>query len=81
MGIVPMHLRKMPLKYWGMVSSLNGPLWLPSVGHHGPGGYLRLVLILAGSLFYGTVSFQKKLVSNFFVPLSTNYLSYQSSVH
>ena len=40
---------------------------------------IRLVLILAGSLFYGTVSFQKMLVSKFFVPLSTNYPSYQSS--
>ena len=40
-----------------------------------------LVLILAGSLFYGTVTFQKNLVSNLFVPLNTNYLSYQSSVH
>ena len=39
-----------------------------------------LVLILAGALFYGTVMFQKNLVSNFFVPLSTTYLSYQSSV-
>jgi len=25
----------------------------------------RLVVILAGALFYGTVTFQKKLVSNF----------------
>ena len=41
----------------------------------------RLVVILAGALFYGTVTFQKKLVSIFFVPLSTNYLSYQSSIH
>jgi hypothetical protein len=40
-----------------------------------------LVVILAGALFYGTVTFQKKLVSNFFVPLSTNYLSYLSSIH
>ena len=38
MEIVPIYLRKMPLKYWGMVSSLNVPLWLPSVGHGG-GGY------------------------------------------
>ena len=28
----------------------------------------RLVLILAGALFYGTVSFQKKLVSKYTVP-------------
>ncbi len=26
MGIIPMHLRKMPLKYWGMVPSWSGPL-------------------------------------------------------
>ena len=32
-------------------------------------------------IFYGTVSFQKQIVSNIFVPLSTSYLSYQSSVH
>jgi len=36
MGIVPMHLRKMPLKYWGMV-----PLQLPSAGHQGRGGELQ----------------------------------------
>jgi hypothetical protein len=29
---------------------------------------LGLVLILAGALFYGTVSFQKKLVSKYTVP-------------
>ena len=40
-----------------------------------------LVVNIAGALFYGTVTFPKKLVSNFFVPLSTNYLSYLSSVH
>ncbi len=40
MGIVPMHLRKMPLMYWGMVPSQSGPLWLQSGGHHGLGGYL-----------------------------------------
>ena len=48
MGIVPMHLRKMALKYWGMVSSLNGPLWLPSVGHHG----LGVPSEMAGKYFY-----------------------------
>ena len=26
-----MHLRKMPLKYWGVVPSQSGPLWLQSV--------------------------------------------------
>ena len=41
MSIVPMHLRKMLLKYWGMVPSQSGPLWLQSIGHHGLGGYLR----------------------------------------
>lgn len=41
----------------------------------------RLVLILAGSLFYSTVSIQKMIVPKFFVPLCTNYLSYQSSIH
>jgi len=40
-----------------------------------------LVLILAGSLFYGTVSFKKKLLSIFLYLLSTTYLSYLSSVH
>ena len=28
MGIVPMHEGKMPLKYWGMLLSLSGPLGL-----------------------------------------------------
>ena len=41
MSIVPMHLRKMPLKYWGMVPSQSGPLWLQSFGHNGLGGYLQ----------------------------------------
>ena len=37
--IVTMHLWKMPLKYWGMVLSLNGLLGLQQSGiHHGPGG-------------------------------------------
>ena len=36
---VTMHLWKMPLKYWGMVPSLNGPLGLQQSGvYHGPGG-------------------------------------------
>ena len=47
---------------------------------NGDGGK-RLVLILAGSLFYDFVSFQKKIVSIFLYLLSTNYLSYLSSVH
>ena len=38
--IVPMHLRKMPLKYWGMASSPSGPWGLRSSGHHGRGGFL-----------------------------------------
>jgi hypothetical protein len=41
MDIVPMHLRKMPLIYRGMVPSQSGPLWLQSGGHHGLGQYLR----------------------------------------
>jgi len=28
MGILPMHEGKMPLKYWGMLPSLSGPLGL-----------------------------------------------------
>ncbi len=42
MSIVLMHLRKMPLKYWGVVPSQSGPLWLQSVGHHGLGVYISI---------------------------------------
>ena len=28
MGLVPMHKGKIPLKYWGMIPSLSGPLGL-----------------------------------------------------
>jgi hypothetical protein len=50
MSIIPMHLRKMPLKYWGMVPSQSGPLWLQiqSIGHHGLGGTCET----AGTKFY-----------------------------
>ncbi len=48
MSIVPMHLRKMPLKYWGVVPSQSGPLWLQSVGHHGLGSTCET----AGTKFY-----------------------------
>jgi hypothetical protein len=48
MNIVPIHLRKKPLKYWGMVLSQSGPLWLQSVGHHGLGGTCKT----AGTKFY-----------------------------
>ena len=41
MGIVPMHLRKIPLMYRGMVPSPSGPLWLQIGGHHGLDRYLR----------------------------------------
>ena len=41
MGIVPMHLRKMPLMFRGMVPSQSRPLWLQSGGHRGLGGYQR----------------------------------------
>ena len=41
MDIVPVHLRKMPLKYWGMVPSLSGPLRHQNGGHHGQWGYQR----------------------------------------
>ena len=41
MDIVPMHLRKMSLKYRGMVPSQSWPLWLQSGGHHGLGRYLQ----------------------------------------
>ena len=37
MGIIHLHLRKMPLKYRGMIPSRSGPWWLPSGGHHGLG--------------------------------------------
>jgi hypothetical protein len=40
-GIAPIHLREIPLKYWRMVPSQSGPLWLQSSRHHGRGGYLR----------------------------------------
>jgi hypothetical protein len=36
--------------------------------HYSTWGTFRLVFILAGALFYGTVSFQKKLVSKYTVP-------------
>ena len=39
---VTMHLWKMPLKYWAMVPSLNGPLGLQNGGHHGLGGAVKL---------------------------------------
>ena len=42
MDIVPVHLRKMPLKYWGMVPSLSGPLRHQNGGHHGMGGAIKL---------------------------------------
>jgi hypothetical protein len=66
----------------------NGEGRCDGAGHRNSDGDVRLVtksnrpvVILAGALSYGTVTFQKKLVSNFFVPLSTTYLSYLSSVH
>ena len=37
-GVVPMHLRKMPLKHGGMVSTPNGS----RSGHHGQGGFKKL---------------------------------------
>jgi hypothetical protein len=50
MGIVPMHEWKMPLKYWGMIPSLSGPLGLQqSGGHHGQGGVPSKVV---GTKFY-----------------------------
>lgn len=38
-GIVPVHVLKVPLKYWGMLPKLSGPLGLKgqSCGHHSLG--------------------------------------------
>ena len=41
-GIVHIHLRKMPLKYWGMVPTPSGPWGLQSNGHHGWGGLIKM---------------------------------------
>ena len=38
-GIVPMHLRKMPLKHGGMVPT--GSRGLRRGGHHGQGGFIE----------------------------------------
>jgi hypothetical protein len=42
MGILPMHEGKTPLKYWGMLPSLSGPLGLGRAADTmvGGGGYL-----------------------------------------
>ena len=40
-GIVPMHLRKMPLKHGGMVPTPSGSRVLRRGGHHGQGGFIE----------------------------------------
>ena len=47
-GIAPIHLREIPLKYWRMVPSQSGPLWLQSSRHHGRGGTYEM----AGTTVY-----------------------------
>ena len=39
--IVPMHLRKMPLKHGGMVPTPSGSRGLRRGGHHGQGRFLK----------------------------------------
>ncbi len=57
--IVTIHLWKMPLKYWGMVPSLNGPLGLQQSGvHHGPGHHLPALI---SSYLVGDNTSSKKL--------------------
>ena len=41
-GIVHIHLRKMPLKFWGIVPTPSGPWGLRSDGHHGWGGLIKM---------------------------------------
>ena len=41
-GIVHIHLRKMPLKFWGIVPTPSGPWGLRSDGHHGWGGLINM---------------------------------------
>jgi hypothetical protein len=41
-GIVHIHLRKMPLKFWGIVPTPSGPWWLQSDGHHGQGVFIKI---------------------------------------
>ena len=41
-GIVHIHLRKMPLKYWGIVPTPSGPWGLWRGGHHGQGVFIKI---------------------------------------
>jgi len=41
-GIVHIYLRKMPLKFWGIVPTPSGPWGLRSDGHHGWGGLIKM---------------------------------------
>jgi hypothetical protein len=47
-GIVPMHLRKMPLKYGDMVPNPSGSRGLWRGEHHGQVGFIKL----AGTKIY-----------------------------
>ncbi len=52
-GIVPMHLRKMPLKHGGMVATPSGSRGLRRGGHHGQGG----VIETAGTKKYAGIKY------------------------
>ena len=41
-GIAHIHLRKMPLKFWGIVPTPSGPWGLRSDGHHGQGVFIKI---------------------------------------
>jgi hypothetical protein len=62
MGIVHIHLRKMPLKYWGMVPSQSGPLWLQSGGHHVSTKMVEIIFNLGTSTYLRNL--QRNLTQN-----------------
>ena len=69
-GIVPMHLRKMPLKHGGMVPTPSGSRGLRRGGHHGQGGFLKT----AGTKNYAGIKYSLHRNSSGGVKQQLNHL-------